>query len=85
MNELKKITIVFLRIQAVCFVLMGLLQWGVIAGMILIASLRETPSQLENFEFMLLYGAFYFLVGFVLYARSRSLAGHFVAAVETRD
>jgi len=64
---------------------MGLLQWGVIAGMILIASLRETPSQLENFEFMLLYGAFYFLVGFVLYARSRSLAGHFVAAVETRD
>ena len=85
MNDLKKITIIFLRVQAVCFVLMALMQWGMISAMLLFASLRETPSKLENFEFMLLYGAFYFLVGFILYARSRSLAGHFVAAVETRD
>lgn len=82
MNDLKRITIIILRIQAVCFVIMALIQWAIIAGMLLIASLRETPSQLENFEFMLLFGALYFLVGFILYARSRSLANHFVAAVE---
>lgn len=85
MNDLKKITIIFLRIQAVCFILMALMQWGMVSAMLLIASLKETPSQLENFEFMLLFGGFYFLVGFVLYARSRSLAKYFVAAVDSES
>ena len=82
MNDLRKITIILLRVQAVCFVIMAIIQWAIIAGMILIASLRTVPSRLENFEYMLLTGGIYFLVGFILYARSRSLASYFVRAVE---
>ena len=82
MSNLKNIAVVVLRIQAACFIIMALIQWVVIAAMLLVASLKSDQGQLENFEFMLIFGGLYFFAGFVLFAASRFIARVLLSGIE---
>ncbi|MEP6944938.1 MAG: hypothetical protein ABJA02_03410 [Acidobacteriota bacterium] len=82
MDSLKKYTIIVIRLQALGFILAGVIYWIVIAGLIVIASLQSVPSNVSNLSPLVLTGLGYLLVGIILYARSRSLADYFVRAVE---
>ncbi len=82
MDNLNKITIIIIRLQALAFILSGLLYWAVIAGTFVIASLSDVPSTVENYTSYLMISVGYLLVGVILYARSRSLADYFIRGVE---
>ena len=81
MKELNKLTTILLRVQALAFVLTGLFQWALLATSLLVISLKSAPSELANFEVSFASGVIFLLFGVVLWARSRSLAGYFVASV----
>jgi riboflavin transporter FmnP len=81
MKDLKKLTIIFIRIQALSFVLMALFQWALLATSLLVISLKSVPSELANFEVSLASGIIFLLFGVILWARSRSLSNYFVASV----
>lgn len=85
MDNIKKLTIVMIRLQALAIILMGLIQWGVVAGVILIASLKAVPTMIENHEAYILSSFFYFFVGFILWVRSKSLANYFVGGLKNDD
>ncbi len=85
MNEIKKITIILVRIQAMSFVLMGLFQWAMLATSLLVISLKSVPSEVANFEVSLASGIIFLIFGVILWARSRSLASYFVASVANSE
>jgi hypothetical protein len=85
MDNIKKLTIVMIRLQALAIILMGLIQWGVVAGMILISSLKAVPTVMENYEAYIISSIFYFLVGFILWVRSKSLASYFIGGLQNND
>jgi hypothetical protein len=82
MSDIKKITIILIRVQAFGFILLAIMQWGIIATLILLASLRETPNVIANYEYLLISSIFYLVIGIILYARSESLASHFISSVQ---
>ena len=81
MKDLKKLTIIFIRIQALSFVMMALFQWALLAASLLVISLKSAPSELANFEISFASGIIFLLFGVILWARSRSLADYFVASI----
>ncbi|MCC6329440.1 MAG: hypothetical protein IT174_13070 [Acidobacteria bacterium] len=81
MSDLKKLTIVFIRVQALSFVLMGLFQWALLATSLVVISLRSVQSELANFEVSFAGGILFLLFGLILWFRSRSLANYFVTSV----
>ena len=85
MNDLKKLTIIIIRLQSVSLVLVGLIQWGILATMLLITSLKSQPSEVSNFEAFFISSVFYFIVGVILWARSKSLANYFIRGVPSED
>ena len=68
MNDLKKLTIIIIRLQSVSLILVGLIQWGILATMLLITSLKSQPSEVSNFEAFFISSVFYFIVGVILWA-----------------
>lgn len=82
MDNLKKLTILIIRLQALAIVLVGLIYWAVIAGTIIFASVKNIPTTTGGYTTYAISSACYLLVGAILYARSRSLAGYFLRGVE---
>lgn len=74
-----------IRLQALAFILQAIAQWALIAVGFVIAALKEVPSKLENYENLLIYSVIYLIIGLILYARSKSLAGHFVRGVSDEE
>lgn len=82
MDNLNKLVIILIRLQALAFILAGLIYWVVIAGIFVIASLESVPSTVNDYTAYFLTSVAYLLVGIILYARSRSLADYFMRGVE---
>lgn len=81
MKDLNKITIIFIRVQALSFVVMALFQWALLATSLLVISLKSAPSELANFEVSFASGIIFLVFGFALWVRSRSLADYIVVSV----
>ncbi len=82
MNDLKKLTIVIIRIQALSILLVAIIQWVIILTGILIASLKTVPSQYVNYEGLLISSILYFVVSVIVWARSKSLAEYFISGLD---
>lgn len=80
MNDFEKIVIILIRLQALSFILMAMVYWGIIAVAIIIASLD--PKRVANYETLLITSIFSLVVGLILYARSKSLANYFIAGLQ---
>lgn len=81
MKDVSTLTIIFIRVQALSFLLMGLFQWALLATSLLIVSLKSQSAELANFEISLASGIVFLIFGVILWARSRSLAAYFLASV----
>jgi hypothetical protein len=81
MDNLNKLVILIIRLQALGFILVGLIYWVVLAGSTVIASLQNESGKTNYSEYIIIIGC-HLLVGIILYARSRSLAGYFIRGVE---
>jgi hypothetical protein len=73
------------RLQAIAFLLQALALWCLIAVGFVMAALNKVPSYLSNYENSLILSFIYFVIGFILYARSRSLAKYFTDVLEIDD
>ncbi len=80
MDNLKKLVIILIRLQALAVVLIAIIQWCIIAVSIIIASLY--PNKVANYEPYLISSIIYLVIGVILFARSKSLANYFIAGVE---
>ena len=80
MNNLKKLVVIIIRLQALAIILSAVIQWCIIAVSIIIASLY--PNKVANYEPYLISSIAYLVIGTVLFARSKSLANYFIAGVE---
>ena len=80
MNNLKKLVTIIIRLQALAIILTAIIQWGIIAVSIILASLK--PNTVANYETYLISSIMYLIVGLILYARSKSLASYFIAGLE---
>ena len=82
MDNLKKLTLIIIRLQSLIMIIIGLMHWFMIAGLILIESIQGTRSETSAYIGYFIIGITYILFGIILYARSRSLAHYFVRSVE---
>ena len=82
MDNLKKLSIIIIRLQALAIILVGLIYWAVIAGNIILASVKNIPTTPDGYAGYAISSACHLLVGIILYARSRSLAVYFIRGVE---
>ena len=82
MNNIKKLIVIIIRIQAIGFMLQAIAVWSMIAVGIISASLQAVPSQLSNYESSLILSIIYLIIGLILYLRSKSLAAYFINAVQ---
>ncbi|HEX8288206.1 MAG TPA: hypothetical protein VF556_09425 [Pyrinomonadaceae bacterium] len=78
MNNLKKLITIIIRLQALAFFLQAIAMWATILIGILVASLQAVPSELANYGVVLITSIVYMVIGLILYARSKSLASHFI-------
>jgi hypothetical protein len=83
MNDLKKLVIIIIRLQALAIILVAVIQWCIIAASIIIAALN--PNRVANYESYLISSIMYLIVGLVLYARSKSLASYFIVSVKDSE
>lgn len=79
MNNFKKLITIIIRLQALAIILVAIIQWGIIAVSIIIASL--SPNRAFNFDAYLISSVMYLIVGSILYARSKSLANYLIAGL----
>ncbi len=80
MNNLKKLVIILIRLQALAIILVAIIQWCIIAVLIIIAAFN--PNKVVNYEVFLISSITYLIIGLILFARSKSLANYFIASVE---
>lgn len=85
MNDLKNLTTVIIRLQAMSFILMAIVHWALVLTEILINSLKSASHQVVNYEPYLILSFLYLLIGVVLWIRSRSLADYFIRSVPDSD
>ena len=79
MNNLKKLVIILIRLQALAIILIAIIQWCIIAVSVIVASL--SPNKAANYEVYLISSIMYLVIGLILFARSKSLANYFIASV----
>ena len=81
MNDLKKLTIVIIRLQALAIFLTALIQWGIMLTGILLSSLRAKHAEYNN-EVFVISSILYLIVSITMWARSKALAGYFINGLE---
>jgi hypothetical protein len=76
MSILTKITTIIIRFQALIFLAMALIEWGMIAVGILLSSFKLISTNSIALEARLLQSVFYLLVSAVLFFRGKAIANY---------
>jgi hypothetical protein len=85
MDNLRKLTIIMIRLHALGFFLAGLIHLSVVGGLIVFEIVRDASPALGMIYGYMIYvftGFAYLFVAVILYATSRSLANYFIRSVE---
>ena len=82
MTNIKKLVVIFIRLQALAFILQAIALWSMIAVGFVAAAFQSVPSRFSNYESSLILSIVYLVIGSILYFRSRSLARYFINALD---
>ena len=82
MNNYQKIAVIVLRTSALTLMFSGLLEWAIMSAGVLLISLEVFEKDTIAYETLSLASFFYFIGGFILFARSKSLVSYIVDGLE---